>query len=531
LVVFARLKLSLLRNTLRAGQRVWAFVLGSLFAGSVALLAFALLAVAPTAPDDRFNLAVVLFAALWLGWVLVPLVAFGTDETLDPSRLSLLPLTRGRLMAGLLVASAVGLVPLACLAGLAGAIVGYGDSVTSSLVIGAAVVVEVALCIVTSRAVTTWMSRALRSRRWRDLTALVLSLLGLALGWGRFFVDDTVGRAAGDGRLDEWMARAADVAQWSPGGMAGRVVAEAGRGRVWVAAGLLVVVGAVIAALLAAWSRGLERALTEADDTSPGRRGGVPELFPAVARLLPRTRSTAVAAKELRYLWRDPRTRSLAVGTIPVALAMPIFLAASGTRDPEAVLAASASAVILGLATSMNLFGIDGEALWTNVVAGHDPRSDLAGKSLTSVAVSMVIVVITAITLAALTSGWAYVPLAVLLGLGTAGVMLGIGCVFSVRAPYPMPESRGNLFASSGPGTGCSTGLVIMAGYLIQGVVYAPLGALVAVGLALWRPALVLAGLVAPVYGYAVWRIGLSFATSWAWSHQPELLAAVSPRR
>jgi len=40
---------------------------------------------------------------LVLGWALLPLLAFGTDETLDPARLQLLPLAKRPLMTGLLL--------------------------------------------------------------------------------------------------------------------------------------------------------------------------------------------------------------------------------------------------------------------------------------------------------------------------------------------------------------------------------------------------------------------------------------------
>ncbi len=95
--LFVRLKLSLLRNGLRRGwQQVIATVFGALYALPIAVLA----AVGFTALGRRDDLAelaptVLLLAltVLTLGWLLVPLLAFGLDETLDPLRLRLLPLS------------------------------------------------------------------------------------------------------------------------------------------------------------------------------------------------------------------------------------------------------------------------------------------------------------------------------------------------------------------------------------------------------------------------------------------------------
>ena len=52
---------------------------------------------------------------LVLGWLFLPLVFFGVDESLDPARFALLPLRRRTLIAGLLAAALVGVPALATL--------------------------------------------------------------------------------------------------------------------------------------------------------------------------------------------------------------------------------------------------------------------------------------------------------------------------------------------------------------------------------------------------------------------------------
>jgi hypothetical protein len=72
---------------------------------------------------------------------------------------------------------------------------------------------------------------------------------------------------------------------------------------------------------------------------------------------------------------------------------------------------------------------------------------------------------------------------------------------------------------------------VQMVAFAVQGVLVAPLAALVVAGLVAWPPALVLACPLAIGYGLFLWRVGLGLGAGWLGGHQPELLAALSPRR
>jgi ABC-2 type transport system permease protein len=59
------------------------------------------------------DLTTVIFTAFALGWLVLPIFAFGLDGTLDPATLQLYPLRTRPLAAGLLAASAAGAWPLA----------------------------------------------------------------------------------------------------------------------------------------------------------------------------------------------------------------------------------------------------------------------------------------------------------------------------------------------------------------------------------------------------------------------------------
>src|SRR4029450_10082491 len=135
------------------------------------------------------------FLLLFLGWGLFPLLSFAGDASLDPSRLALLPLRPGQLVAGLSLAACVGVAPLCTLvclwrAGVAfpplcarvalcGAVVGFATLGPGVVLVVAAVLVQFALCIVGSRALLTALSHQLRSRRARDLVIVLVSVIAL----------------------------------------------------------------------------------------------------------------------------------------------------------------------------------------------------------------------------------------------------------------------------------------------------------------------------------------------------------------
>jgi ABC-2 type transport system permease protein len=322
---------------------------------------------------------------------------------------------------------------------------------------------------------------------------------------------------------------AAGVLRWSPPGLAARAVVEARAGEVVDALAALAGAATMAAALAWWWMAALERSLTTTSTAGPSSRRRAPELFARAWSWLPRDRRGAVAAKELRYYFRDPRQRAGTLVWLLFAAALPIGIAVGNVQRPEIVLAAIAFALLTGLA-GINQFAFDGGALWMNVVSGTDVRPDLVGKNLALGALAMALVAGEAVVLAALVGGWAWIPVAVAIAAATLGVVLGIGNVFSVRAPQPAPASTSNLFATN-TGQGCSSGLLQLLAVLIETVLLVPVAISVALPLVWWRPALALTTPLALAYGWLCWRTGLARAVAWLSPRQPEFLDALSPRR
>jgi ABC-2 type transport system permease protein len=527
------LKLALLRNGLRRSnwpQQV-GLALGALAGLPLAFGGFLLLALVPRAePRAGLLLVEVVFLGVFCGWGLFPLLSFAGDASLDPSRLALLPLRPGQLVAGLSLAACVGVAPLCTLVALCGAVVGFATLGPGVALVVAAVLVQFALCIVGSRALITALSRQLRSRKARDLVILLVSVTALG-----FNLALQVGARLAE-RLErsdlEALLPLVRAIGWLPPGLAARALVHGGQGR--LAAATAELAGAVVAVVLLGWWwwRSLDRVLTTAEPAARRRARPPAGLFPRpLRRLLPADQRGAVAAKELRYLARHPRLRVGWVISGLLGLALVAFVTLTeGLQRPWVVLASQTMA-FLAAQNSLNQFGFDGPAYWTQVAAGADPRGDLGGRNLATMLTGTLATAALALVLAAVTGGWLYVPVALCLGVGVLALSLGVADVVSVRFAYPLPEDASNLWAVQGTGQGCLVGVVQMVAFAIQGILLLPLAALVVAGLVLWPPALVLACPLAIAYGAWLWRVGLGLGAAWLDGHQPELLTALSPRR
>jgi len=112
----AGLRVALLRGSLRGGPgatgRRAGLLVGALL-GSVLAVA-AMLALTASRGHGRLpeDVSVVLFTGLLVGWVVLPVLTFGSDDLLDPARLALLPLTRRQLLTVMGVGAVVGVAPL-----------------------------------------------------------------------------------------------------------------------------------------------------------------------------------------------------------------------------------------------------------------------------------------------------------------------------------------------------------------------------------------------------------------------------------
>ncbi|HVF32766.1 MAG TPA: hypothetical protein VM933_07005 [Acidimicrobiales bacterium] len=460
-------------------------------------------------------------------WVLGPIVAAGSEGTLDPDRLAPFPLTRRQLMPGLLLSSLIGfggLVSAILFLALFAAMV---PASPLALVTVAGLACHLLLCAATSRLVGTLLSGATRNRRWRDVALLAGPLLALFLNVGAQLLSRSLTNVDGSIPDPDRFDRARTIGRIA-GGPAASAVGLAREGRAGAALLALAAGVALLVAVVWAWGAVLDRALTSGAGSGV-RAGRAPRpLRPKLLAFLPPGRLGAVAAKDLRLSWRDPRQRVALFGIL-FAAAVPVFsLRALASTSPRVVLLAALPAFILGT-QSTNQYGFDGPAHWVSVATGDDPRPELVGKNLARLLIALPSF---ALALAGLSLRAGSVEFAVpAVGLAAAGfgIAMGLGNWFSVTSPVPLPDSAANVFSAGNTGQGLAAAgpaiAVLFGGMLLV----SPL--LVAIFLA-GHSALVLyaLGFAGIVIGVAAWRLGTSVAVRAVQHRQPELLAELSVR-
>ena len=296
--LLVQLKLHLLANALHSSTRAKvSFVVSTAFAGLTAASAFAILALL-RGQSTSVDVTAVIFTLFGFGWLIMPLLAFGLDGTLDPATLALYPLRTRPLAAGLLAASAAGAWPLASVLGLLGVTVGLAHGALGLLVALVAVLLQVLFCITLARFVTTGMAGLLRSRRGKDFAAfLVIPLFALY----EFFTQ-VVPRLAAAGELTPASFAGVDAwLRWLPPGLAAHAIQDASNGHPLTALLRLALLAAVIAVLGGLWIRSLGRALVCADSSTQSSQ--------VRATALPLARyglRGAVAARFWIYQRREP---------------------------------------------------------------------------------------------------------------------------------------------------------------------------------------------------------------------------------
>ncbi len=523
---FVRLKLRLTVNGLR-GQtwRVALFVLGVVFGGMFAIGGYAIFAVPGLLDDERVAgmLLTLGGAGIVLGWLFLPLVFFGVDESLDPARFALLPLNRRTLIGGLFVASMAGIPALATLAATAGMVdtAARLGGIAAAVAQLAGVVLGLLLCAAVSRAVTSAFATALRSRRARDTATVLLAVTAALLG------PLQIAALAGAQRAD-W-DRVEDVAQvigWTPLGAPYSLGVEVAAGRLWAVPVKLLIVLAAIGGLLWWWSVTLERAMLGTAATRAGGATRTAQQRSAVDRLvlgrLPRTRFGALVSREIRYWWRESRRRASLITLAVVGVFLPVMLSVTGGGASSTLLFVGALAAV----SLANQFGFEGSAYAANVVAGVPGRTEVQSRAA---AFSLFVVPLMAViaTVVGVVSGRpAGIPALLGLLLAAYGIGLAVVLPVSVRAAYALPDTANPFAVSSGGGM--AKGLLTFGALLVAVIATLPLqlAAYLLGDVWLWI------GLpVGVVYGAVACFVSARLTGDLLDRRMPELLAAVTPNR
>ncbi|QKW20006.1 transporter [Kitasatospora sp. NA04385] len=521
------LKVRLLRNGLRrtpglAAGYVAGLVIGLLFGlgGAVGLAVL-------HGREGAADAAAVLVTGLTVAWAAMPLFFFSSDESADPTRLTMLPLRPSALLRGTLLGGLVGPGPLINLLLLTGAAVAAGRGAASAVVAVVAVPLVLLTLVALIRAIGAGNARMLSSRRGKDFAIFGGLLFAVLVQAGNLGLQSSLNGS--DRGVDLSVLHPyASVVRWIPPVAAIDAVRSAGEGAYPLAAGQLLLTAALLVLLLRWWLRSLRELMVSGDsstllESSPAASARAEGLW----RLLPAGRVGTVAQRHLRYAWREPRAKAAVFTGIGMTA---VFSVLSVVQGWGTVYVIAIGGLMLGL-QAVNLFGMDGSGFWmiaATLGSRRDARDELRGRVLAVLLYAVPVLLLFGPPVAALTGDWAGLAPALGLSLGVLGTAVGLGCVISVYAPYALPAD-GNPMRNAAPGQNGVVMLNAFGSMVGVAVLCLPVGGLLAFLLLGHHPTwpVLPFGLL---YGAAMVPLGIRVAAGPLVERTPEILAKVVER-
>ncbi len=446
-----RLRLLLLANIFRRNraQAVGA-VLGILYFGGLVVLAAVGVAFLRSSLDDARLIIPMGGAVAIVLWTLVPLLAFGSDPTLDPQRFATFAVPQRQLATGLVVAGALGLPGLATMVVAAATVVAWSHSVLSTLVAVVAACVGVLTCVTLSRWVSALATAAVSSRRGRDVAGVVGVLLIVALAPASSLFEDM------GSDLEARIGTISSVVSWTPLGWVWAAPGDIAAGAPLTGLLRLVLGIGFLAVLWALWVGAVRRQVEDPRlTTASGGSGGSAGL--GLFARFPDTPWGAIAARSATYWLRDPRYQIALVLSplVPLLLLAP-FLAGGITWVP--LVMAPLLAFLLGFGEH-NSVAYESTAFWQHVAAGVRGRDDRLGRLVPSLLLAVVLVPAYAVLGTYLAGRLDLLPAVLGLSVALLGSTYAVSSVLSVSVPYPVPKPGESPFATP-PG---ATGVTLLA--------------------------------------------------------------------
>jgi len=441
---------SLVRDRGRVVGLVFLVLFGLPFVGGFAVASFFAYRYLP--PPANAEILFLVLTGVYLLWSMLPLLEFTVNEGLDISKLALFPLTRAELMLSLLFSTLLDVPTLGLFLIFAAVVVGWASSVPLALIALLAVLIFYVQVVGMSQLVLALLMRILQSRRFRDLSIVLLAIFASSF----YFFQQFALRGLGSGHFIENIDHLSLSAylQWLPSGMAARAIQQASVGNwgvsfVWLLALLVVTVF-----VLYLWQLVVERGLVsaESDGSSRGVRqrrtervavGGVRVWSSTVL-----SQVLAIAVKDIKYLRRDPQLLAMLVQTMMSTLVVLVVIVFNPSGAEEGVgswtvLVAPAFAFLSLYPFTLNVLGMERQSLTTLLLFPIDPKRILWGKNLVVLALGSVEVVLLVALTAFVSHGWNLVLPALAIGFAGLAIVLACGNFSSIFLPHRMRQRRG----------------------------------------------------------------------------------------
>lgn len=403
-------------------------------------------ALADQSGDVREDALVAIALLAALGWVVVPVMITGLDDTLDPGRFASFGIGASRIMGGLTVAALL-TIPVVFFTALflilSSAWREAGPAVLTVAVLGA--LLTVAALVFAARISAMWSARVLASRRARGAAVAVI-VAGLALisplAWALL-------KEGLDAVLESAVVVFLDQVALTPIGAGVSAPQAAAVGDWWGAGWRLAMLAGWVLLLWAAWRANVAHALINPRFRGAGTRRRNDAMVNAGARTwtaLPQRSqaASAVRARLLRYWFSDPRylANMLGVLAFPVlffALVMPTMgLDARWSFVAPVLLAAS-----IGWGRH-NDVAYDSSALWLDVVSGRLGGDVMRGRMSAVVAWALPATLVACAAVIVWSGLWSVAPALLGASVGVLGLTLAVSAVTSVLVPYRAPAPGEN---------------------------------------------------------------------------------------
>ncbi len=519
-----------------------------------------------------------LFTALMFFWIVLPLLSYSTNEGLDVTKLQLFPLTRLELMFSLLFSSLFDIWTVLLFVLFAATIVAWWlHSLALGLMTLLVIVVFYVVMVGLSQLILALLMRTIQSRRFRDLSIIILALFGSSCYLFSQFAFGAknilnFGHALSQGGFSPYL-------QWLPSGVAASSIRAAVQGN-WASSfamlGLLLII-CVLALYL--WQLVLARSIT-ASETGATRRskqrqpapqapalatqaalsgGGAPagsvarlssavvgdtpsaaisraEAHPGRARLVEQLQ--ALVKKELLCFWRDPQ---LKVRMFQIVIYMAVFVffptfSASNGRNAfyaSYVPFTSVAVIFLFMLTlSLNTLGMERQSLGALLLFPIDRRRLLWGKNLAVALLGVVAHVFIMIFSAVTTHEQTMILPAVVIALAGMAITLGSGNLSSAYFPqYQRPMGKRGYSATGGPAQsgGCLNQIMSLVMLLTTVVLLIPVALGIGIPFFMNAQWLWLASIpLSLLYGAALYLIFTNLAARRMLTREPEILAVTT---
>ncbi|MCW4385659.1 transporter [Salinibacterium sp. SYSU T00001] len=516
-----RLRFRLLANGLmRNPWTLVSVVLGAGF-GFMALVGVVagMAALSFAEPRVAWTVAVLAGAVTVLGWVVLPIVLRGMDQSLSVSKLRGFPIPPQRLLVALLVVGMLGIPGIVTLVGALSTTLSWFGSPIALLAAPIAAVLGVVTCVAASRAFESVGAALAAGRRYREVMGVIVFIPVILAGPIIIFAGSSLAALA------EELPTIARVISWTPLGAVWSIPGDLALGRPLEALAKFAIALATIGVLALLWWRSLARLLVSPPTASAShaRSKGL-----GMFAIFPGTPTGAVAARAAVYWLRDPRYGGSLV-VLPLIAVIAVFLAVTESTWMLAVLGPFVAATLA--ITLCAEVSYDGTAFAAHLATGVSGAADRAGRVITLAIISVPAVALaTILPLLYLDSADA-IPATLGIGFGLLFTGFGVSSIASARFLMPVPAAGESPFKTPA-GSTVGAQLRMLATWAIVFALALPEVVLGVVAITTGNTLLGVITLVLGILlGCALMVVGIRLGGALLERRGPELLAALHRAR